>query len=589
MDNDYRTTRRRIPSEDVGERSKKVASSLRTGTNTRTRPASSPYARQSTPERTASAGQERRSSSLRQSYNSSYSGPSSKLGSITLSGEKKPEAPAKPLVSETSKDASMLSSDRSAASRIHSVDPDSFEDTPSSERISRRQAPAKSAPGKTASETAAVPATSRRVTPVKSVNSEKKVTSVKPENSAIKVSETKMLPARRPAAPERKTSTSRNSRPNAKKTSGSWFSRLNSFKKFIIIYSAAFLLLIIILAIVLNSYLKSYENEQPSHIAEKVVEEFSSTDRLKAFLDANRDIVIGRDSVLDFEESYYSLVEGKKISYVPDYSNTVGDITAYNITADGNKVANIELSPSGNTWEVTTIDTSEAFSDVKGYSILVPDGAKVTANGIELPDTAITGRGIPEFLQYSAQFASNIPEFTTYTVKLAKGGTPEIAGTDSSGNPLVFSVTSNSFVAGGKADQAFIDSVSKVVETGVDEYAYYFEHLAFNLEPYILEESRLHEYIFGSENFDPIDPSLYMYEYIISSDYQERSISNYTKYSDECFTVDVKYFLLIEFTQDGIYGHQDGLDKDEVTMDGTWVWVKDGNSWSITDIIEHTA
>jgi len=361
---------------------------------------------------------------------------------------------------------------------------------------------------------------------------------------------------------------------------------MSGFAKFLIVYGAIFVVAIIVIAIVLTAYLSKYEKGQPSHVAESVVEEFSSTQKLKSFLEKNSSIVRSNASVLDFEDSYYKLVEGKKISYVTDSSKTTSELSAYKITADNALVAEIELKQDKNAWKLSSIDTSAAFSDIKGYSVLVPEGSTVTVNGIQLGEDSITGKGIPEVLEYSSQFITSKPEFTTYNVKLASGGVPTVTGTDAQGQSLVFTQNETSFVAGGGAAQSFIDDVKEHVETGVREYALYFEYLAFDLESYILDECEQHEFIFGSENFDPINPWLYNWDYINTHEFREFSVNNYTVYSSDCFTVDVKYDLLITFNHESTmgFGYKD-LPDDNPVMDGTWVWVLKDGQWYISDII----
>ena len=73
-----------------------------------------------------------------------------------------------------------------------------------------------------------------------------------------------------------------------------------------------------------------------------------------------------------------------------------------------------------------------------------------------------------------------------------------------------------------------------------------------------------------------------MFEDILSYDFVERSATNYIKYSDDCFTVDIKYALNMVFT-DPTYSD------DNQKMDATWVFVIDpyDGSWCISDIVNH--
>ena len=229
--------------------------------------------------------------------------------------------------------------------------------------------------------------------------------------------------------------------------------------------------------------------------------------------------------------------------------------------------------------------TWKQISVLVAVLILVPEGSTVTVGGNDLGPDKITGTGIPEVLAYSAQFLESSPTFTSYTVKSVSSQKPEVSGTDPSGQLLTFQVSDSMFVA-ERVSSVITDNVKARVEAGVEEYALYFECLAYNLREYMLEDCERYAFIFGSDEYDPINPELYMYEYIGSYDFQEFEVSDYIVYSEDCFTAEVSYDLLITFVLDGPYGYRD-LPDDNPTMHATWVWVKDGDEWKVADIQDH--
>lgn len=231
-------------------------------------------------------------------------------------------------------------------------------------------------------------------------------------------------------------------------------------------------------------------------------------------------------------------------------------------------------------WGLASLDITEGFPDLIAYNILVPDGAVVSVNGQTLDANKITATGVPEVLQNSVQYLSNPPQMVTYTTKMLPDITPEVSGTDAAGNPLSFTSSETGFVAVPNASQEFVDSVYPLVDAAIREWGTYFIHMSFNLEPYILEGCDLYKYIFGSEDMDPILTWLYNFEYIVDYEFTEVSASNFIVYSDECFTVDVKYNLAITFDREGVEDNNQNLD-------ATWVFVRDGDSWSICDMIYH--
>lgn len=541
MENNSKNTRVRNVSSDVNQnsRSARVAPSMRTGTSSRVR--SVDMSSIETPVRERRSSQASAKTSISNTRRSSAASPSRTSRSASSRVPSSKAAPAKASVRSSSRVSSASAESNAASVR------------------------------RTASSAGTAVTDTQRI----STAGNKNYTDMLAEKKSRNVS------------PSEKRSSATKSRKPSSKSGSAIGSR---FTKLIIILAAVFVVVIIVVAIILSSYLRKYENGQPAHVAESVVEQFASTEKLKAFLEKNASIVKASDNVLDFEDYYYSKIEGKDIGYVTDSSKTTTELSVYNIIADKVPVAEIELTKTGSdSWDLTSIDPSRAFSDIRAYSVLVPDGSKVVVNGIELSEDDISGKGVPEVLEYSAQFIASAPEFTTYTVKLASGDVPSVSGTDASGQPLVFTETDKLFVAGGGASQDFIDSVKDRVETALREYALYFEYLAHDLADYMLPDTDRYISIFGKEGvIDPINTWLFNWDYVNDWEFRELSAKNYTVYANDCFTVDIYYDLYITLNEDGPYGHIDGLDEYNPIMDATWVWVKDSEGqWMISDIIDH--
>ncbi|MGI6071529.1 MAG: hypothetical protein ACOX75_00745 [Lachnospiraceae bacterium] len=382
---------------------------------------------------------------------------------------------------------------------------------------------------------------------------------------------------------EERRGKSSSQKPVAKKKS-SGRKRMSGFAKFIIAYSILLIAILAAGAVILRSFLKTYEAAQPKNIASAVVEKFQTPDELNKFLETNKNAVKVPENIFGFDGDYSRFIDGKQISYVEDTANSTNEAKTYRILADGATVASINLGKGGTgsfnlaKWKLASIDMTPCFAKTKSYSILVPGNSKVTVNGITLGEDSISGEGVPEVLKNSVNYMSNAPEFTTYNIVMVSGDDPKVTGTDKNGNELVFSATDTAYVAGGEASAAFIDEVGRIVEAAITEWGTYFIHMSFNLEPYILDGSDLHAYIFGSDEMDPILTWLYNFEYIEDYNFVYTEADNYTVYSDDCFTVDVKYDMEITFDRAGVEDNNQNLD-------ATWVWVRDGNSWSICDMI----
>lgn len=362
--------------------------------------------------------------------------------------------------------------------------------------------------------------------------------------------------------------------------------RKQRFKKLFLLYIAILVIILIVGAILFSSYLASYENGQPSHIAESIVSKYATQQGIVDFVTANADKTSMTDNLDLVAQTYATNIAGKKISF-KENSDFRPDSPSYDITADGSIVAKVTLAPNGTgsfgspKWKISGLNIAEYLPDALSVTIEAPSGSIVKVNGTQLDSSKIVSSGVPEILANSIQFLSEVPQYDTYKMS-GLLSEPTVEVTDASGNPLNVTKSDDRYVASAPADQAFIESVEPRVYDAIDNYATYFIHMSYELYNYIIYGSDLYSYIFGSETMDPIATVLYMFEDIESYEFTERSASNYVKYADDCFTVDIKYALDMTFT-DPTY------EDNNQNMDATWVFVIEplDGSWCISDIINH--
>ena len=396
-------------------------------------------------------------------------------------------------------------------------------------------------------------------------------------------------PARSSSRTRPASSSGRRTASSAAKARNNLFrKRKRKFRKYLLIYIAALIVLLIIGCIAFSSYLASYERQQPSHVAEIVVESYGSQEGIINLLTENAAKTGAADNIDAIAQSYATNIAGKKISY-KENNDFRPDSPSYDITADGQIVAKVSFVPAesgsdafhNTKWTIQSLNVTDYLPNAITITVDAPAGATVTVNGKALDDSYIESTGVPAILENSIQFLKEPPQFNTYRMSGLLSD-PDVQVTDESGTALTVTKAENSYSASPAADQAFIDSVEERVYDAIDNYATYFIHMSFDLANYIVYGSDLYSYIFGSDTMDPIATALYMFEDIESYDFAERSADNYVKYADDCFTVDIKYALDMVFT-DPTY--EDNNQK----MDATWVFVIEplDGSWCISDIITH--
>ena len=209
----------------------------------------------------------------------------------------------------------------------------------------------------------------------------------------------------------------------------------------------AYTVVLIILSILFLSYtdkcLKKYENSQAYKAMEKYGEEVqqmlhNGTLADKVTIDTN---AIFEDETV-YREAYRQTLFGKStITYEKDPASYDTQAPVYDIFADGTLVAKLNLEATNEhtifgiltvvDWDIASI--VPVFSvDVKNYSISVPEGYKVSVNGIELTaDNMVGTPELPAEFMNAAEYCE-MPKRVNYE---AKGliNAPEIIVTDSAG------------------------------------------------------------------------------------------------------------------------------------------------------------
>ena len=354
------------------------------------------------------------------------------------------------------------------------------------------------------------------------------------------------------------------------------------FKKFLLIYAAVLAVILIAGLLIFNSFIKKYEDNQPSNMVAGIVKQLNSN--ASSFLKSNSDQIKCLENVDTIIEESAAQMQGKQISFIEN-SDYRADAPSYNITADGTIVAKITLAKDAkgafglHGWKLSGLDVASYVQNTLSYNILVPEGATVTINGTELTDAyKVKDAAVPENLQTAAKYVS-VPTFETYKVS-GFANQPEVKAKAADGSDLGVSITSDTIVCQATTTNEFIESVDGLVNNAISAWGRHFINMGGNLRAYILEDCDYYGYIFGSETMDPIYTAFYEFESIADYEFTEKKASNYIRYSNDCFTVDVKYQMRVDFTTDR-------MSDTNQKLDATWVFItkNGGQDWYIVDCI----
>ena len=356
----------------------------------------------------------------------------------------------------------------------------------------------------------------------------------------------------------------------------------SKFGKFLLIYCAILAVILIVGLLIFNSFIKKYEDNQPSNMVAGIVEQLNSNPA--SYLKSNSEQIKCLENVDTIIEQSASQMEGKQLSFIEN-SEYRADAPSYNITADGAIVAKITLGKDEkgafglHGWKLTGLDVASYVPNTLSYKILVPEGATISINGTELTDAyKVKDAAVPESLQTAAKFVS-VPTYETYQVS-GFANQPQVSAKAADGSDLGVSITSDAIVCGTTTSQEFIDSVDGLVNNAISAWGRHFINMGGNLRAYILEDCDYYGYIFGSDTMDPIYTAFYEFESIADYDFTEKNASNYIRYSNDCFTVDVKYQMRVDFTTDR-------MSDTNQKLNATWVFITQngGQDWYIVDCI----
>ncbi len=331
----------------------------------------------------------------------------------------------------------------------------------------------------------------------------------------------------------------------------------NKKKRFPVFWSVVILLLIVffvglILSMKqLKNSLAAYEDAQPEHLAEEIFARyFKGSVRYGELLDKTG-CEAGFNSLEELTAYLTERTEGKEITYTEVYAKD-DDHHRYAVMAGDDKIAAFTLRRGERVtfeffgheyhkiiWLFETYrweeDSYELFWDAsEKVSVLVPDGAAVSVNGIILSSDHLDG------YELETDSCSHMPEgvqglvFRRYTVE-GLLSEPVVTATDGNGDPLSLAANENGvLVAEIPYSETLKAQYADYVLKAVESYACFMQE-DLNLRDirgYFDQNSALYENIRKTERFVWEHNS---YEFI------NESIDRFYAYDENTFSCEVTF------------------------------------------------
>ncbi|MDE6209491.1 MAG: hypothetical protein K2M73_07440 [Lachnospiraceae bacterium] len=346
----------------------------------------------------------------------------------------------------------------------------------------------------------------------------------------------------------------------------------SKFKKILFIYAVALLIVTVGVWIFFYSFIDGYEKGMSYHKIAEIAEDINKN--LDSYL-AN--ITAGNE----FEDNSYavnyirSLITGKEIEYKEAKENTTVN-PVYELLVEDKAFAKVSLKQDGTIkhgfkkWTISEIDLVDYLPTTATISILALEGSTVYVNGIEVNDTYITEKGVSvDLLSNVEQYLDVVPKITKYEIN-GLFETPTVVVKDSTGNEMDVSVDGGTYTAVTNSDSSLEDEFMQYVQDVTYAYARNFANLGKSIFNYVRPGSDLYESINSATTY------FYPDSKISGTEFTSREITDFVKYSEDCFACHVKYEYTIYFTN---YS----TDKDVSVVDMIWIFVEHDGLWYLTD------
>lgn len=351
--------------------------------------------------------------------------------------------------------------------------------------------------------------------------------------------------------------------------------RINKFARFLICYSAVLAAAMVVCWIVLYGFIKDYEEGRPSSQMDKIISYFTA-DNVENLL--NESSV----KVNEFEtnEQIAGYLEGKlgneTVTYRKKSREYSESTPVYVVYAGDTPIAKVSLVQNGKNshnftkWKMGSVSFDD-YSDKSNnntITISAPSDSKVMVNGIEVGDSYIKESG-QEFSP--CKHVGDYVEKPLRTVYEISGlvAQPQVEA-ELSGVNLEIVNENNTYTAEYPSDDDMLAEMQDDITS-----------IARNYGKYIINRGSLSSLTsrmvgYANEYISDI-PAVWAFLYgkTYTYEFNNENISNFRKYSDDCFSCDVYYDLYVDW-KDGNKTYNTSV---------TYTFVKTDGEWYVADFI----
>lgn len=293
---------------------------------------------------------------------------------------------------------------------------------------------------------------------------------------------------------------------------------------------------------VIKKDLAIYEAAQPSHVMEEVVSKIQSGD-LSSMNFAESSSRFESPDI--YKEAFESAIAGKEITFKENASSYDAQAPVFDIYADDAHIATVNIKSvsskqlmfilSVQEWEVASVSPIYETGSEE-IVIQIPDTYTASVNGIPVDERELVGE--PEdFKEFEIAAAyTDVPKKLTYAVS-GLMSVPTVEVVDGEGNVANVEVDGNTYTAtftGGEVPADIAESALTNAKNISDIYA--GDRTLGSMRGLFPTDSYLIPLFESYINHD-----LWMYSGHTAPTYSEEETSNYIRYNDSFYSVDVSY------------------------------------------------
>ncbi|MGN0407637.1 MAG: hypothetical protein ACI4EJ_05210 [Bacteroides sp.] len=351
--------------------------------------------------------------------------------------------------------------------------------------------------------------------------------------------------------------------------------KISRFWKFLGIYSAILVALIVIGIIWVYGLLGDYEKGMPDVAIGDVIKKQFSADNIEQLVMDNADGISAYEK-MDYVVSYMkNAVAENEVTFARKSGEYTTDTPVYVIKSGDKNIAKVSLKSEGKNghgfpeWGVDKVTFGEFLDKDNSIIITAPSKAVVTINGKQAGDDIVNEKDV------AVEKAKNVGDYVavpTNTIYKIEGlmAEPEILATldGTQLNVAVDEQNKGGYVISYPTDEELLKAQSDNIKNINVEYGKYIinkgsltrlkSYMTGNAKQYVSDIPAVWAFLWGKT---------YTYEF------KTNDISNFVKYSDDCFSCDVHFDLYVDW----------GKGNKTYDTNLSYVFVKQNGKWYLAD------